>query len=83
MSGRIKLGKGVKVRTSIAEIWECVSTEFFCDINLGTLQIDTSKDLTVGFASTDELGQVVQVGGWSHRISHCSFSGDVTTRQHL
>jgi hypothetical protein len=78
MPGRIKLGKGVKVRTSIAEIWECVGTEFFCEINLGTLQIDTSKDLTIGFASTEELGQVVQVG--VHFMSHSSILGDVTTR---
>lgn len=59
---RIHLAKGVKIATSIVEMWECIGTELDTDIKLGTLQIDVSKEVTIGFASTEELGQLVQAG---------------------
>jgi len=44
------------------EVWDCEDLGLDAGVKIGTLQVDISKAITVTFASTDLLGQVVQAG---------------------
>ena len=51
-----------KLITSVVEVWDCESVRVDTSVMIGTLQVDISSDVSVCFASTALLGQVVQAG---------------------
>lgn len=58
----IMLPKGMRLVTSVVEMWSCENVHFQSQIEIGTLQLDISRSLKISFAEVKQLGQMVQAG---------------------
>lgn len=66
---KLLLPDTVKITTSFVEVWDCTGLEIAAAVHIGTLQVDSSENVAVDFASTALIGQVVHAGAKALRIT--------------